>query len=155
MTSCVGTSMVIVRRLTRTIRSIGQITQIRPGPLGTPINRPMRKITPRSYSRRTFSELKSQIKTIITAINTNGNCSMVVLCGTCACRIASLEAFLELAQSWYKDGLYDISELGREPCKPSWTHSSAKTKYDLFLNEITLSGWADVACRNTVHDRLV
>ena len=37
----------------------------------------------------------------------------------------------------------------------SWTHSSAKTKYDLFLNEITLSGWADVACRNTVHDRLV
>ena len=31
----------------------------------------------------------------------------------------------------------------------SWTHSSAKTKYDLFLNEITLSGWADVACRNT------
>jgi len=34
----------------------------------------------------------------------------------------------------------------------SWTHSSAKTKYDLFLNEITLSGWADVACRNTVHE---
>src|SRR5437899_2197997 len=23
---------------------------------------------------------------------------------------------------------------------------------DLFLNEITLSGWADVACRNTVHE---
>jgi len=34
----------------------------------------------------------------------------------------------------------------------SWTHSSAKTKYDLFLKEITLSGWADVACRNTVHE---
>src|SRR5881409_1487877 len=34
----------------------------------------------------------------------------------------------------------------------SWTHSSAKTKYDLFLNEITLSGCADVACRNTVHE---
>src|SRR5207245_4778648 len=34
----------------------------------------------------------------------------------------------------------------------SWTHSSAKTKYDLFLNEITLTGWADVACRNTVHE---
>src|SRR2546422_10501202 len=34
----------------------------------------------------------------------------------------------------------------------SWTHSSAKTKYDVFLNEITLSGWADVACRNTVHE---
>src|SRR2546427_6924823 len=111
--------MVIVRRLTRTIRSIGQITQIRPGPLGSPINRPMRKITPRSYSRRTFSELKSQIKTIITAINTNGNCSMVVLCGTCAWRIASLEAFLGLAQSWYNDGLYDISELGRRPCQRS------------------------------------
>src|SRR3989441_11998901 len=108
----------IVRSLTRTIRSIGHITQSRPGPLGSPINRPMRKITPRSYSRRTFSELKSQIKTIIPAINTNGNCSMVVLCGTCAWRIASLEAFLGLAQSWYNDGLYDISELGREPCQP-------------------------------------
>src|SRR2546428_12864782 len=34
----------------------------------------------------------------------------------------------------------------------SWTLSSAKTKCDLFLNEITLSGWADVACRNTVHE---
>src|SRR5439155_7533524 len=59
--------------------------------------------TPRSYSRRTFSELKSQIKTIITAINTNGNCSMVVLCGTRTWRIASLEAFLGLAQSWYRN----------------------------------------------------
>ena len=41
-----------------------------------------------------------------------------VLCGTCAWRVASLEAFLGLAQSWYNDGLYDISELGREPCQP-------------------------------------
>src|SRR5215510_10775068 len=79
MTSWVGTSMVIVRRLTRTIRSIGQNTQIRPGPFGSASNRPIRKITPRSYSRSTFSELKSQIKTIITAISTNGNWSMVVL----------------------------------------------------------------------------
>jgi len=37
---------------------------------------------------------------------------------TCAWRIASLEAFLGLAQSWYNDGLYDISELRREPCQP-------------------------------------
>src|ERR1043165_4060543 len=79
MTSWVGTSMVIVRRLTRTIRSIGQNTQIKPGPFGSAISRPIRKMTPRSYSRRTFSEMKNQIKTITTAISTNGNWSMVAL----------------------------------------------------------------------------
>ena len=41
MTSWVGTSMVIVRRLTRTIRSIGQNTQIKPGPFGSAISRPI------------------------------------------------------------------------------------------------------------------
>src|SRR5438309_2477764 len=30
-------------------------------------------------------------------------------------------------------------------------HSAGIQPYDLFLNEITLSGWADVAYRNTVH----
>ena len=35
----------------------------------------------------------------------------------------------------------------------SWTHSSAKTKYDLFLNEIASPVVGpNVACRNTVHE---
>src|SRR5688572_9429960 len=43
---------VIVRRSTRTIRSITGISRIRPGPFWA-IRRPRRKMTPRSYSRRT------------------------------------------------------------------------------------------------------
>src|SRR5437870_2195844 len=64
ITSCVGTSITIVRRLTRTMRSMGQKTQIKPGPLGSASSRPMRKMTPRSYSRSTFSELKNQMRII-------------------------------------------------------------------------------------------
>ena len=52
MTSCGGMFSVTVRRSTRTIRSITGISRIRPGPLRA-IRRPRRKMTPRSYSRRT------------------------------------------------------------------------------------------------------
>src|SRR5207249_11210950 len=64
ITSCVGTSITIVRKLTRTMRSMGQKTQIKPGPLGSGSSRPRRKMTPRSYSRSTFSELKNQMRII-------------------------------------------------------------------------------------------
>src|SRR5665647_2549605 len=53
MTSCAGTSMVIVRRSIRTTRStMGMIKKI-PGPLGG-LMRPSRKMTPRWYSGKTL-----------------------------------------------------------------------------------------------------
>ena len=55
------------------MRSMGQNTQIRPGPFGSEINRPIRKITPRSYSRRTFSELNIQMRKITNTTNNNVN----------------------------------------------------------------------------------
>src|SRR3989338_6576190 len=50
MISCGGISKAISRRLTTTIRSMGNKTKTIPGPLGSPNTRPRRKITPRSYS---------------------------------------------------------------------------------------------------------
>ena len=52
ITSCGGMLSVTVRRSTRTILSMIGIRKIRPGPFWS-IRRPRRKITPRSYSRRT------------------------------------------------------------------------------------------------------
>src|SRR5262245_38013205 len=59
ITSCGGTSMVIVRRLTFTILSMKGMSRTRPGPEPSPpglktalARRPKRKMTPRSYSRR-------------------------------------------------------------------------------------------------------
>src|SRR5690606_31825939 len=63
ITSCVGTSITIVRRSTRTICWIPGTTMTMPGPL-TFQNRPSRKITPRSYSRRILIALKRSSSTI-------------------------------------------------------------------------------------------
>src|SRR6056297_2573514 len=49
ITSCAGTSILIVRKLTFTIRSMIGIRIIRPGPFA-PTILPKRKITPLSYS---------------------------------------------------------------------------------------------------------
>src|SRR5688572_1871966 len=65
ITSCLGTSSTIVRRSTRTIFWITGQTMMRPGPL-TPSKRPRKKMTPRSYSRRTLIELVSSMKTSTT-----------------------------------------------------------------------------------------
>ena len=46
------------------------------GPFGSGNNRPTRKITPRSYSRSTLMELKSQIRTITIANSNTGPISM-------------------------------------------------------------------------------
>src|SRR5262245_31450099 len=73
--------MVIVRRLTRTMRSLGQRTQIKPGPLGSGYKRPSRKITPRSYSRRTFRELNNQVTRMTTGTSNSVNWSIAILSG--------------------------------------------------------------------------
>ena len=57
ITSCGGTSSTTVRRLTRTIRSMGANTRITPGPFGPTRSLPSLKITPRSYSGRILMEL--------------------------------------------------------------------------------------------------
>ena len=55
MTSCGGMFSVIVRRSTRTIRSMIGISRNSPGPFGGSSSRPRRKTTPRSYSRATLT----------------------------------------------------------------------------------------------------
>ena len=57
MTSCGGTSMTTVRRLTRTMRSMGANTRTTPGPFGCGSSLPSRKITPRSYSARMLIDI--------------------------------------------------------------------------------------------------
>src|SRR5205809_3110548 len=69
MTSCGGTSRATVRRLTRTIRSIGANTRITPGPFGRGNNFPNRKMTPRSYSARILIELITYSTTMTTRIS--------------------------------------------------------------------------------------
>src|SRR5262245_13035090 len=72
ITSCGGTSMVTVRKLTLTIRSIGRKTRITPGPLAAGNTRPSLKITPRSYSGRILIELhrySTMIRNTITGID--------------------------------------------------------------------------------------
>ena len=59
ITSCEGTSMVTTRRSTLTICWMPGMTITRPGPL-TFQNRPSRKMTPRSYSRRILIEEKTK-----------------------------------------------------------------------------------------------
>src|SRR5262249_757832 len=59
MTSCVGTSIVMVRRSTRCALSTPGITKVMPGPRG-PTRRPRRNTTRRSYSRTTFSPLAAR-----------------------------------------------------------------------------------------------
>ena len=59
MMSCGGTCRVTIRRSMRTIRSITGISRKRPGPDAPPLSRPSRKITPRSYSRSTFTDDES------------------------------------------------------------------------------------------------
>src|SRR5262245_2958178 len=63
ITSCGGTSIVIVRRLTFTILSMNGTSSTSPGPEPSPpglktalARRPKRKMTPRSYSRRMRTE---------------------------------------------------------------------------------------------------
>src|SRR5215813_4796135 len=63
ITSCGGTSMVIVLRLTFTILSMNGMSSTSPGPEPSPpglkmalARRPNRKMTPRSYSRRMRTE---------------------------------------------------------------------------------------------------
>ena len=63
--------MTIVRRLTRTIRSIGANTRMTPGPFGCGSSLPSRKITPRSYSARILMEL-SRYSTTTNANNKSG-----------------------------------------------------------------------------------
>src|SRR5512135_2130749 len=58
MTSWGGTSMVISRRLMRTMRSMGEKIRMMPGPLGFSRTRPRRKTTARSYSRRILIEFR-------------------------------------------------------------------------------------------------
>jgi len=69
--SCGGTSMVCVRKLTLTMRSIMGIRKKIPGPRA-PTNLPKRKTTPRSYSRSTLMELAIK--------NTNKTTSMMTGC---------------------------------------------------------------------------
>src|SRR5574340_48441 len=72
MTSCGGTSIVTVRRLTRTSLSMKGMMTTTPGPFPpmSPLaNRPQRKITPRSYSRSTLNP----IRTNTTATNRTAN----------------------------------------------------------------------------------
>src|ERR1017187_3652748 len=78
-TSCAGTSSVSMRSDTRTIRSTGANTKTSPGPFGSFSNRPSRKITPRSYSRRILIEFSSQIATMITKTNSAGLKSFIVV----------------------------------------------------------------------------
>src|ERR671912_853962 len=73
MTSCGGTSMTIVRRLTRTMRSIGHATNVNPGPFGWSISLPSLKTTARSYSFRILIDANSQIATSTRGIRTGGN----------------------------------------------------------------------------------
>src|SRR5215212_1635178 len=55
MTSCGGIVCVIVRSVTRTIRSAIGVSSTRPGPFWA-TSRPKRKTTPRSYSRSTRTD---------------------------------------------------------------------------------------------------
>src|SRR5918998_1005571 len=63
MTSCGGTSMVMVLRSILTILSTKGSRMKSPGPLGPPVTRPRRKMTPRSYS---LTILMALIKTVTT-----------------------------------------------------------------------------------------
>ena len=54
--SCVSSTLVTVRRSTRTTRSIHGISQYQPGPFASP-SRPRRNITARSYSWFTPNDL--------------------------------------------------------------------------------------------------
>jgi len=58
MTSCGGMSRAIRRRLTLTMRSMGENTRMIPGPFGLESTRPSRKITPLSYSLRILMEFR-------------------------------------------------------------------------------------------------
>ena len=58
MTSCGGTSRVIVRRSTRTIVSKGQKMNVSPGPFGAGPRRPSQNVTARSYSLRMFTHFE-------------------------------------------------------------------------------------------------
>src|SRR5687768_7764884 len=66
ITSCGGTSIATVRKLTRTSLSMKGMMTTTPGPL-PPISprasRPHRKITPRSYSRSTLNPIRSSTTT--------------------------------------------------------------------------------------------
>ena len=53
----IGSNMTIVRRLTRTIRSMGANTKMTPGPFGASSSFPRRNTTARSYSFRILIEL--------------------------------------------------------------------------------------------------
>src|SRR5262245_54909456 len=70
MTSCGGTSKATVRRLTRTMRSMGRNTRITPGPFGRGRSFPRRKMTPRSYSDRILTELIRYSRAMTTKIRT-------------------------------------------------------------------------------------
>src|SRR6266571_8734620 len=68
ITSCGGMLSVIVRRSTRTIRSMIGISRNRPGPFGGSTRRPRRNTTPRSYSRATLTaamKKSTKLKTMI------------------------------------------------------------------------------------------
>src|SRR5262249_19915931 len=81
ITSCGGTSMVTVRKLTLTMRSIGRNTRITPGPLAAGRTRPSLKITPRSYSGRILIELKRYSAIIrITITGIDRNCVWSIAC---------------------------------------------------------------------------
>src|SRR5512135_3569788 len=69
--------MTIVRRLTRTIRSIGAKTRMTPGPLGCGNSLPRRKMTPRSYSARILIELKRYRSTIRAKMKRGGKAGIV------------------------------------------------------------------------------
>ena len=60
MMSWGGTSSTTVRRLTRAMRSMGHATRMSPGPLARGRSFPRRKMTPRSYSLRIFTERRIQ-----------------------------------------------------------------------------------------------
>src|SRR5215212_2284361 len=57
MTSWGGTSMVTILKSTFTILSMNGRRMNSPGPLGPPLTRPTRKMTPLSYSLTTFMAL--------------------------------------------------------------------------------------------------
>src|SRR5438034_4814913 len=73
MTSCGGTSMVMVRRLTLTILSTKGISRISPGPVPSPPGLmmardclPKRKMTARSYSRRILTAFRTTKRAMMT-----------------------------------------------------------------------------------------
>src|SRR3954469_3557935 len=75
ITSCGGIACVIVRRVTRTMRSATGMSSTRPGPFWA-TRRPKRNTTPRSYSRSTRTDEPARVtasttrtsKTIRTAV---------------------------------------------------------------------------------------